>query len=129
MYYSIYETAKNSAGSAMDENEKYMKSLQARINQVRSEFEQLAVKVGEAFLSEGIINFTSALGKLFEGLAVVVDKFGALPLLLTTVGGAILLVNNRFRLFKWNTNSFLKLSWSSLINLLNVIFFHHQFTI
>lgn len=99
MYYSIYETAKNSAGSAMDENEKYMQSLQARINQVRSEFEQLAVKVGEAFLSEGIINFTSALGKLFEGLAVVVDKFGALPLLLTTVGGAILLVNNRFRLF------------------------------
>lgn len=99
MYYSIYETAKNSAGSAMDENEKYMQSLQARINQVRSEFEQLAVKVGEAFLSEGIINFTSAVGKLFEGLAVVVDKFGALPLLLTTVGGAILLVNNRFRLF------------------------------
>ena len=98
MYYSIYETAKNSAGSAMNENEKYMQSLQARINQVRSEFEQLAVKVGEAFLSEGIVSFTSVLGKLFESLVKVVDSFGALPLLLTSVGAAILLVNNRFRL-------------------------------
>ena len=98
MYYSIYETAKNASGSAMEENEKYMQSLQARINQVRSEFEQLAVKVGEAFLSEGIIGFTSALGRMLEVLVKVVDSFGALPILLTAVGATILLVNNRFRL-------------------------------
>ena len=32
MYRSMYETSKNSAGSAMRENEIYMQSLQARIN-------------------------------------------------------------------------------------------------
>ena len=98
MYYSIYETAKNSAGSAMEENEKYMQSLQARINQLRSEFEQLAVKVGESFLSEGIVNFTRSLGKVIELTAKVADSIGALPIVLTLVGGAILLVNTRFRL-------------------------------
>lgn len=48
MYKSILETSKNSSGSAIRENEIYMKSLEARISLTRVEFEKLAVSIGNA---------------------------------------------------------------------------------
>lgn len=97
MYKSMYESSKNSAGSAMDENEKFMKSLQARINLARVEVEKLALAFGDAFLTEGMIQGIKVFGDFLSAITKFTEKFGALPLLFATAGTGIYLLSSRFR--------------------------------
>lgn len=95
MYKSMYQSSVQSAGSAMRENEIYMQSLQARINLVKVEFEKLAVAVGEAFLTDGMIQFMKASVKLLETLQKLTGSIGALPVAFGTLATVIMLVSRR----------------------------------
>lgn len=97
MYRSMYESSTNSDGSALRENEIYMKSLEARIALVRVEFEKLAVAIGEAFLSDTMIGFMNTASSLLTLMTEVAKTFGALPIILATLGTALLLISKRFR--------------------------------
>ena len=97
MYESMYNTSMNSAGSAMRENEIYMQSLQAKINLVRVEFEQLAVAVGKAFLTDGMLMFLKGMSNLMQMITKVVEKVGALPVAFGIVGASVVLLSRRFR--------------------------------
>lgn len=97
MYRSMEKSSKNSAGSAIEENEEYMKSLQARINLARVEVEKLALAFGEAFLTEGMIQAISAFGNFLESVTNLTEKVGALPIVLGTVSVALALISTRFR--------------------------------
>lgn len=97
MYRSMYQTSKDSAGSAMKENEVYMKSLEARINLTRVEFEKLAVATGNAFLTEGMISFLQLASSGLGTISKLVDGVGALPLILGTAGMATFLLSTRFK--------------------------------
>lgn len=97
MYDSMYQSSTNSAGSAMRENEIYMQSLQAKINLVRVEFEQLAVAIGKAFLTDGMLAFMKMMSKTIQGITTLVEKVGALPIAFGVLGGAIILLSRRAR--------------------------------
>lgn len=97
MYRQMYESSKNSAGSAMQENEKYMKSLEARIGLARVEVEKLALAIGEAFLTEGMIESIKMFSSLLSAITKVIQVVGALPVLLAMVGAGALLLSTRFR--------------------------------
>lgn len=97
MYRSMYETSKNSAGSAMKENEIYMQSLEARIALTRVEFEKLAVSVGNAFLTEGMIAFLQVASGGLGIITKLVDGIGILPIVLGTTGMATFALSTRFR--------------------------------
>src|SRR5690606_4188584 len=68
MYRDMYESSVNSAGSAIEENEKYLMSLEARLSLARVEVEKLALAIGEAFLTQGMI----------EGIRVFSDALGVM---------------------------------------------------
>lgn len=97
MYRSMYETSVNSAGSAMEENEKYMDSLQARINLARVEVERLALSIGDAFLTEGMIQFLKISGDVLESTTDMVEEYGALPIVLGATSTVIFLMSKRFK--------------------------------
>lgn len=97
MYRSMYESSVNSAGSANEENERYMESLQARINLARVEVEKLALAFGDAFLTEGMIQGIQVFGEVLGDITKFVDKFGVLPALFGATGVAMFLLSSRFK--------------------------------
>ncbi len=96
---SATETALNSQGSSMRENEKYMDSLAARIQKMKTAWETLSVAFGNAVISDSIIAITTALASLLNSTAVIVDKFGALPVVLGLVAASLTLVSSKYRTF------------------------------
>ncbi|MGM9988891.1 MAG: phage tail tape measure protein [Bacillaceae bacterium] len=97
LYAQMYESSVNSANSASKENDKYMQSLEARIQVMKTEFEKLALGMGEAFLSEGIIEFTKTMTGLAGILGGVVKNVGALPVIFGGASIAVLMLSKNVR--------------------------------
>ncbi|MFJ3388755.1 phage tail tip lysozyme [Lysinibacillus sp. NPDC086135] len=102
MYREMYETSKDSAGSALKENEIYMKSLEARINLTKVEFEKLAVSIGDAFLTDGMVAFLQVASGGLGVITKLVDGVGLLPVVLGTAGMATFALSSNFRTFSAN---------------------------
>lgn len=83
----------------MRENEKYMDSLAARIQKMKTAWETLSVALGNAVISDSIIAITTSLASLLNSTAVVIDKFGALPVILGGVAVSLTLVSSKYRAF------------------------------
>ncbi|MDE6149052.1 MAG: phage tail tape measure protein, partial [Ruminococcus sp.] len=84
------ETSANSAGSAMAENEKYLDSVQGKIDIMQASFEALSAK----FMSRDLLKFfvegaTGALN-LANGIAEIVESLGGLKTVLIAVSGIVL---------------------------------------
>lgn len=76
------DTALNSVGSAMEENEKYMDSIQGKIAALNSEFQK--------FWTEGISsNSVKRIVEFGIGILKLVNDLGGLPTILTAVVGII----------------------------------------
>lgn len=79
------KTAVTSHGSAMRENAEYLKSFEARINQLKVSFTEFAQAVGNAFLSGAMTGIIRGLMDLATAGAKVVEQVGALPPLLMAI--------------------------------------------
>lgn len=97
MYRRMEETSKTAAGSAMTENEEYMKSLQARMGLARVEVEKLALSIGEAFLTEGMIQGIKMFADVLEAISSVVKVVGFLPAGFALAGLALTLLSTKFK--------------------------------
>ncbi|WP_310877171.1 transglycosylase SLT domain-containing protein [Priestia megaterium] len=91
MYNKMLKDSENSAGSARRENETYMESIEAKTNVMKASFQELSLKIGEAFVTEGMITFIKGLTSLASGLTWVVKHAGALAPIMTTLAVATLL--------------------------------------
>ncbi|MFG6672573.1 transglycosylase SLT domain-containing protein, partial [Bacillus subtilis] len=89
-----------SAGSAWSEQEKYADSLQARLNKLQNKFTELAIAAGDAFISDGLIATTSALGDLLGAISSVVKGIGFLPTAFMTANFALVAFNKNMRLLQ-----------------------------
>ena len=84
------ETAYNSAGSAAEENSRYMESLQARLTAVISSFQELANNVLSSDLVGAILDIVNAFLELADtGVGRTIISFGLLTGVLT--GGITLI--------------------------------------
>ncbi|MCV4328560.1 phage tail tape measure protein, partial [Bacillus velezensis] len=90
-------TASNSAGSAWSEQQKYADSLQARLNKLQNNFTELAIASSDAFISDGLIEFTQALGSLLKASTGIINTVGFLPPLFVTISTATLLLSKNTR--------------------------------
>lgn len=79
------QTALTSQGSAIRENAQYMKSFEARINQLKNGFTELSSAIGDAFLGSGLSIGISALTSLADVAVKVVNTMGALPTLFALI--------------------------------------------
>ncbi|MFE6075785.1 NlpC/P60 family protein [Paenibacillus sp. NPDC057886] len=99
---SATEAAMNSQGSAVRENEKYMQSLEARIQKMKTAWETLSIAFGEAVISDTIITLTSLFAGMLNGVAVLVDKTGALPVVLGAIGIGIAILRPKLAALIWD---------------------------
>lgn len=79
-------TAYNSQGSAMRENEKYMQSMEAKINQTKNSFTTMSVAFGKAFVSDGIIAVAQGLGLVLNAITQIANAGGGLALVGIAIG-------------------------------------------
>ncbi|PYE51652.1 C40 family peptidase [Paenibacillus barcinonensis] len=99
---SATETALHSQGSATRENEKYMQSLEARIQKMKTAWETLSIAFGEAVISDTIITLTSLFASMLNGTASLVKEFGALPVVLGAVGVGIAILRPKLAALIWD---------------------------
>ncbi|WP_425203596.1 transglycosylase SLT domain-containing protein [Priestia megaterium] len=91
------DTALNSQGSSMREQEKYANSLQGRIETLKNTWTEFSLAMGEAVLSDGLMASIDVL-KFFGGILIgLVKHVGALPLALGAVTTALAMMNKGFR--------------------------------
>ena len=97
LYSQMYEASVKSAGSAESENETYMRSLTARIQNAKLELEKLALAFGDAFVTETMIETLHTFSEITSGIGSLVKEVGALPLIFGLAGSSILLFNKNLR--------------------------------
>ena len=86
MLRSVYEDAQNSEGSAEQELQKYLDSIDGKIAQLQNRVQEFWSKVID---SEVIKNGIDLLTTLVKGATDFVDTIGVLPTLLTGIGAAL----------------------------------------
>lgn len=74
--------------------------MQARLNKLQNKFTELAIAAGDAFISDGLIATTSALGDLLGAISSVVKGIGFLPTAFMTANFALVAFNKNMRLLQ-----------------------------
>lgn len=80
----VLKTSAGAAGSALEENEKYLDSINGKMNQLNASFQEMSSNFISSDLIKGLVD---ALRVLVELLNMVAETFGSLPTILAT--GAI----------------------------------------
>ena len=93
------DTSLNSAGSALEENEKVLESIQGRINILKASFETLANTLIEGDLLKGIVFIGTKLLDAINLVVTLTDKIGGLKTVLASVV-SILAVSKAETIFK-----------------------------
>lgn len=82
----VLQTAENSAGSALAENEKYLDSINGKIARFQTAFEDLSSAVFDSGFVKGVVDFGTS---VIEGLTFITEKLGSLPTLIGAITAAI----------------------------------------
>lgn len=91
------ETALHSEGSAMQENAKHILSLSSRIERMKAAWEELALVMGNAVITDslvGLLNIATSLGRGFASLS---NTVGILPVLLPAIALSVYALSAAFR--------------------------------
>ncbi|TPG68895.1 phage tail tape measure protein [Brevibacillus laterosporus] len=70
----VIETAQNSMGSALEENEKHMQSLEAKLSQVTSATQELAFSIGENGLKKAMSETLSVTTTFIKGFTDILNS-------------------------------------------------------
>lgn len=98
---AIENTAKNSAGSAMKEQESYMNSISTKLNALKENVKGIFIDVGNTEFFKDVIDGVDTIAVGVRGL---IHTFGGLP---TTIGlavGAMTIFNEKTRKFMTDNN-------------------------
>lgn len=93
MLESVFEQANNSAGSAMQEQERWATSLEAKYGRIEAIFESISSKV---FDSESLKSIMDGLANILEFVDKIVGKGQGLTLLGASIGGILGASGNGF---------------------------------
>lgn len=96
-----YDTLKDSAGSALTEQEAYMDSLSGRINALKESFTAITMQIVDSDFLKGFISSMTTGVNVVSGF---IDVFGTMPTIITAVIAGLTVFNNKFR---ESTNSML----------------------
>lgn len=87
-------SAAESAGSAMEENEKQLESIQGRISIFKATFEEFSNNLLGSGLVKFFVDFGTALFSILNGVVNVIDALGGMKTVLLAVASAFLLAQN-----------------------------------
>lgn len=98
----MVETAENAVGSASRENEKYLDSLQGRIDVMQGSFQALSnVVIDSSFLKGGV----SAIDAIIKSITILIENLGLLPTALGAVATGFALFGKKAVSFDSATKS------------------------
>ena len=83
---AVLEVAMNSAGSALNENEKYLDSINGKVAQFQAVFEKLSASFVNSGFIKGVVDGGTA---ILEILTAITDKLGSFPTLISAITAAI----------------------------------------
>ena len=82
-----YQATQNSAGSAQEEQNKWLDSIEAKTNQVKSSLEALSTTI----MSSDLVKFVAdSLKEIISGTDTLIQNIATLPVLFTAAGTALL---------------------------------------
>lgn len=87
------ETSANSAGSAMAENEKYLNSVQGKIDIMQASFQTLSKNLMSGDMLKFFVEAATKALNFFNGLTKIADILGTFPTLMAGLGGFLSLKN------------------------------------
>ena len=85
------KTSANSAGSALEENEKVLESVQGKINIMKATFETLSQNLIGSDIVKLVIDMGTGFMELINGVLRVVDALGGLKTVLLTLSAVLLI--------------------------------------
>lgn len=77
MLRSVYESSQNSQGSALEENEKYLDSVEGKIDQAKNKLQELASTTIDSNMLKGLIDGATSLLDVLNKILGVVQGSGA----------------------------------------------------
>ena len=84
MLEDVYKASQNSAGSAMEENLKYLDSISGKLQQLTNSAQKIATLVID---SEGLKTILDIVNALVKGVADLAEKFGGLNIVIASILG------------------------------------------
>lgn len=89
----VMESTANAAGSALEENEKYLDSIEGKISQFKATFQELGTTlIGSDFVKE-VVEIGTGLLNILNAVASVIDKIGGLNTILLELSGILIAIN------------------------------------
>ena len=92
-----YQTALNSAGSAQKEQDRWLQSAEAKIQQFKAQFQELSTTAISSNVFKGLIDSGTTLLNI---LTQLIDVGGGIPLMLGAIGGTAFIKNLDLFYFK-----------------------------
>src|SRR5690606_3744594 len=86
MATSATQTALTSQGSALRENSRYMESYEARINQMKNSFTELALTIGDRMMNSSLTLLIDGFTRFAQVMSTTVSEIGFLPSVLGVLG-------------------------------------------
>ena len=96
-----YQTALNSAGSAQKEQDRWLQSAEAKIQQFKAQFQSLSTTAIDSNVFKGLIDSGTTLLNI---LTQLIDVGGGIPLMLGAIGGTAFIKNLDLFYFKLVTS-------------------------
>ena len=96
-----YQTALNSAGSAQKEQDRWLQSAEAKIQQFKAQFQSLSTTAIDSNIFKGLIDSGTTLLNI---LTQLIDVGGGIPLMLGAIGGTAFIKNLDLFYFKLVTS-------------------------
>lgn len=87
----VIKSAAGAAGSALEENAKYLASIEGAISKFKATFEELSITLIDGELVEDIVDIGTALLNLLNIVAKVINVLGGLKTVLLTVASSLLI--------------------------------------
>jgi hypothetical protein len=90
-------TSQHAQGSAMRENARYMDSMEAKLNSLKTSWQELSLAMGKAVMNDAFFGVTSILQGMSQGAIFLVSKFGLLPSVIGLVAISFILLNKKLQ--------------------------------
>lgn len=104
------QVANNAEGSAETENAKYVDSIEGKVNVIKASAQEISTTT---FDTDFIKDFLDGVNQLINKANQLVDSFGAIPVLIASIGSAYGLMNKKFGTLGFTEDFFKNIKKSS----------------
>lgn len=91
----VMENTANAAGSALEENEKYLNSIEGKISQFKATFQDLSTTLIDSEFVKNIVELGTGLLNILNAVAKVIDAVGGLNTVLGVTLGIVVAINSK----------------------------------